>query len=161
MKLFLKRDNSLPEGGFTIYTENGYEKYRGVVRTEPNRQRIVVGRETRLVSDIVRRDLFIRYFTIRCRGRLFVLFPSLSDCFSFRMLGTSYRFAGNISAGRFSLYDVDKSPVMTMKKCWGIYGSGYELNILREKEETFALSVAICAATYLTAETETPPAAAQ
>lgn len=161
LKLILKRDNALPEGGFTVFDETGFEKYRGVIRTEPSRQRIVVGRETRLVSDIVRRDMFMRFFTVRCRGRLFVLFPSLGDCFAFRMFGTNYRFAGNISSGRFSLYDVDKSPVMTMKKCWGRFGSGYELNIFREKEETFALSVAICAASYLTAETETPSAAAQ
>ena len=66
------------------------------------------------------------------------------------------RFAGDILAGRFSLFDVDTSTVMTQKKCWSRFGSGFELEIYYTAQEVFALSAAICAAMYNSASETSP-----
>ncbi|MBQ9461478.1 MAG: hypothetical protein IJU51_06145 [Clostridia bacterium] len=156
MKLFLKRIFS-DEAGFQIYDDLGNCRYSVTVETETRRQRILINGDSAVpVSEIFHKNFFMRYFTVRCQRGFYVLLPSVRDCFSFRIYGSSYCFAGDIASGRFSLFDVDRSVIMTQKKCWCRYGDAYELNILVPEDEHFALSVAICAAIYISAsETST------
>ena len=151
MKLFLKRVLS-DDVGFQIYDDLGNCRYSAIVETESSRQRIILtGDSVVPVSEILHKSFLMRYFTVRCQAGFFVLLPSMRDCFSFRIYGSSYRFAGDASSGSFSLFDVDKSVIMTQKKCWCRYGDAYELNILVPEDEHFALSVAICADLYISA----------
>ncbi len=150
MKLFLKRNQSDDELCFTVYDESGHEKYHIAVQTEKFRQKIDMNdTEERTVSEITHKFLVLRYYTVRCNGRFYVLVPQVKDCFFFMIYGSTYRFAGNLSEGSFSLFDVDTSPVMTQKKCWSRYGDSYELTVYQEQEEIFAVSCAICADMYL------------
>ncbi len=151
MKLFLKRDNLEDGAGFTVFNQSGYSKYNVRIITEKTKQRIIISRTNDPVSEIIYKELVIRYFTVRCRGRVYILVPGFKDCFTFVIYGSTYRFAGDIASGRFSLFDVDKSPVMTQKKCWGKYGDGYELEIYDNEQEYFSVSVAVCAAMYVSA----------
>ena len=151
MKLFLQRIVS-DDVGFQIYDDLGNCRYNVSVETESSRQRaIITGDSAVPVSEIVHKSFFMRYFTVRCQGGFFVLLPSMRDCFSFRIYGSSYRFAGDVSSGSFSLFDVDKSVIMTQKKCWCRYGDAYELNIFVPEDEHLALSAAICADLYISA----------
>ena len=61
-----------------------------------------------------------------------------------------------MASGEFSLFDVDKSPVMTQKKCWTKFGSGYELELYLAEQEHFAICVALCADIYLASAQQDP-----
>lgn len=151
MKLFLKRNDSEDGAGFTVFDEKGYSKYTVDIITEKTKQRITIKNNStdKIVSEILRKELVIKYFTVKCRGRIYILVPYLKDCFTFMIYGSTYRFAGDVNSGRFSLFDVDKSPVMTQKKCWSPYGDAYELELYDEIQEYFSLSVAVCAAMFI------------
>lgn len=157
MKLFLIRDTSDEDPGFTVFNESAYPKYKASVHTDRTKQKIVISDSSGYaVSEIIHKNLVIEHFSVRCCGRLYVLVPYVKNCFTFMIYGSTYRFAGDVSAGRFSLFDVDKSPVMTQKKCWGRFGSGFELEIYYTAQEIFALSAAICAAMYNPASEANP-----
>lgn len=157
MKLFISRDNSDGTAAFIIFDELGFSKYTVTVVSEKRKQKmLILDSERNPVSEILHKQFVMDYFTVRCRSRLYVLVPYCKECFSFAVYGSTYRFAGDISAGSFSLFDVDKSPVMTQKKCWSKYGSGYEVEIYLEDQEHFALSTALCADLYISAAKEDP-----
>ncbi len=151
MKLFLKRD----EQNFLILDQSGNLKYNAIVTTENTKQRIVAENADGIPQSVIlHKNSLIRHFSVRCCGKMYILVPVTGECFAFAIYGSTYRFTGDTANGRFSLYDVDKSPVMTQKKCWSKFGDGYELKIYSEKEELFAVSVAICAAVFLSSAEE-------
>ncbi len=155
MKLYIKRDISADGGGFEVYDGLGAMKYSVSLLTERQKQQLIIRQVSgKAVAEIYNKAIFVRYFTVRCSTGFYILMPNLRPCFSFRIYGSTYRFAGDLSSGRFSLYDVDKSPVMTQKKCWTRYGNGYELEIYNEEQEHFSLSCAICADLFITAAEE-------
>lgn len=157
MKLFLKRESADGEVGFSVMSESAVQLYTVLVHTEKTKQRIrIIDGQGNTVSDIVRKELVLQYFTVRCCGRIFVLVPYNNECFMFMIYGSTYRFAGDLSSGCFSLIDVDKSPVMTQKKCWSKFGDGFELKIYDEEQTPFAISCALCAAMYLLANEADP-----
>lgn len=150
MKLFLKRDMSDISSRYVVLDDSGKEKYIVTGTTGSSRQKLKLsGANGEKMSDITLYSLVATYFTIKYDKRLYALVPCVRENFAFLIYGTTLRFLGDISEGRFSLIDVDKSIVMTQKKCWGKYGTGFELNIIDEKQEIFALSVAICADMYV------------
>ena len=151
MKFFLKRSG----GGFDILDESAYLKYTVSVRTDRTKQKIIIKRcDRKLVAEISNRKFLFRYFSVRCRGHFYILVPMATDCFAFVIYGSTCRFLGDISSGRFSLIDVDKSPVMTQKKCWGKFGEGFELEIFSQEQKLFSLCCAVCAAMYISASEE-------
>ena len=152
MKLFVKRVFSEDGTGFRIFDESGDCRYTVNVETEGNKQRITILNTSEIpVSEIYHKQFLMRYFTVRCQAGFFILLPVIRDCFSFRIYGSSYRFAGDITTGRFSLFDVDKSPIMTQKKCWSKYGDAYELNICVPEDEILSISVALSADMFIAA----------
>lgn len=155
MKLFLKRDCDR----FMVLDESGYEKYSVSFETDRTKQKITVETpDHKVISTISNKNMVLRYFSIKCSGRLYVLVPYMGENFAFVIYGSTYRFAGDMGNGCFSLFDVDTSPVMTQKKCWCKFGDGYELNVYDDSQEIFALSVAICAAVYVSSgNTEAVP----
>lgn len=150
MKLFLKRDTSGEKAGFVILDETGFEKYIVTVKGDKTKQKIIIRTpEKKIASEILNKDLVIRYFSLKCNKRFYVLVPFVQERFAFAIYGSTYRFLGDMEQGCFSLIDVDKSPVMTQKKCWGKFGDGFEIQIFNEEQEIFSLSVAVCAAMYI------------
>ena len=155
MKLYIKRDASADGGGFEIYNALGELKYSVFVSTERQKQQLLIKTaDGSAVSEIFHKAFLMRYFTVRCKTGFYILIPNLRPCFSFKIYGSTYRFAGNVASGRFSLYDVDKSPVMTQKKCWTRFGDGYEIELFNEEQEHFALSCAVCADLFISAAAE-------
>ncbi len=153
MKLFLKYS----EAGFEILDESAYLRYSVSVRSEKNKQKVIIRTPDRhIAAEIVHKNLVVQYFSVRCMGRLFVFVPFIKEYFAFVIYGSTYRFLGDIAAGRFSLIDVDKSPIMTQKKCWGKFGDGFELHFYNEEQELFGLCCAVCAALYLPAADHRP-----
>ncbi len=151
MKLFLKYNGSYGDYGFEVLDETAYTKYTVSVRTEKNKQQIIIKNlNKQIIAEIFNKNIVFRYFSVKCMGRFYILFPVLKEYFAFMIYGSTYKFAGDISQGNFSLIDVDKSPVMTQKKCWGQCGDGFELNIYNEEQEIFSICCAICAAMYMT-----------
>ena len=152
MNLFLKYDGSYGDYGFEILDETAYTKYTVSVRTEKNKQRIIIKNlNDQTIAEIFNKNIVFRYFSVKCTGRFYILFPVLKEYFAFMIYGSTYRFAGDIAHGSFSLIDVDKSPIMTQKKCWGKCGEGFELNIYSQEQEIFSICCAVCAAIYMTA----------
>ncbi len=157
MKLFLKRNDTDDSVSFTVYDESANPRYNISISTDAIRQKMLMEDPAgTVVSEITHSEIVLSYFTIRCGGRMYALTPHIKEYFYFTIFGSSLRFAGNIETGRFSLYDVDKSPVMTQKKCWGKFGSGYELKIYKSAQELFAISCAICADVYMSVLNEDP-----
>ncbi len=157
MKLFLAREYSDADGGFCVFDETAMPRYHAVNVTDTAGCHItLIDAEGGKAAEIYHKSLVLGYFTIKCGGRRYILVPCMKERFGFAIYGSTYRFLGDIASGRFSLFDVDKSPVMTQKKCWGEYGDGYELKIYHDNKEIFAVAVAICAALYLTAGDKSP-----
>ncbi len=152
MKLFLKRDG----GGFLVLDKSGHEKYTVSVLSGTKQKITVEAPDHTILSTIANKNMVLRYFSIKCSGRLYVLVPCMGERFAFVIYGSTYRFAGSIADGCFSLFDVDTSPIMTQKKCWCRFGDGYELNLYNDEQEIFALSVAVCAAMYVSSSDEAP-----
>ena len=148
----MKRDTSDISSRYVVLDDCGKEKYIVTGKSISSKQRLIVsdGENTKL-SEIILNSLVATYFMIKCDKRIYALVPCINEQFAFLIYGSTLRFFGNISEGRFSLIDVDKSVVMSQKKCWGKYGTGFELNILDDEQELFALSVAICADMYISA----------
>lgn len=153
MKLFLKRDVSDISSRYVVLDEYGKEKYIVTGKITSSKQKLILSdTQNTKKSDIILYRFGATYFLIRYNKRLYALVPCESGKFAFFIYGSTLRFLGDISEGRFSLIDVDKSVVMTQKKCWGNYGTGFELNIYNDEQEILALSVAICADLYISAE---------
>ena len=148
MKFFLKRADS----GFDILDESAHPKYTVSVKTDRNKQKIIIkNHDKQPIAEIFNKKLVFPYFSVRCKGHFYVLVPMVKDCFAFVIYGSTYRFLGNLSSGRFSLKDVDKSPVMTQQKCWGKFGDGFEIEIFNNEQRLFSLCCAVCAAMYISA----------
>lgn len=155
MKLYLKRDISPDGGGFEVFDALGSLKYTVSVLTERQKQQLIIKQVSGgMVAEIYNKSFLMRYFTVRCKTGFYILMPSMRPCLSFRIYGSTCMFAGDIASGRFSLYDVDKSSVMTQKKCWTKFGNGSELDIYIEEQEHFALSCALCAELFISASEE-------
>ncbi len=154
MKLFLKWSG---QQTLDILDDRERPQFTAQIHTEPTKQKIVITTvDGKAVSSIVHNHIIVHHFTVRCVNRIYILIPKFADCFSFTIYGSTYRFAGNILSGRFSLFDVDKSPIMTLKKCWCAVGDGYEMELYRPEDEALALSVAVCAVLYASATNEKP-----
>ena len=152
IKLFLKYNGSYGDYGFEIFDETAYTKYTVSVKTEKNKQKIIIKNlNKQKIAEIFNKNIVFRYFSVKCTGRFYILFPVLKECFAFMIYGSTYRFAGDISQGNFSLIDVDKSPIMTQKKCWSKYGDAYELNICVPEDEILSISVALSADMFIAA----------
>jgi len=148
MKFFLKR----ADRGFDILDESAHLKYTVLVITDRNKQKIIIKNlNQKTVAEISNQKMVFRYFSVKCKGHLYILVPMIKEYFAFIIYGSTYRFLGDIAAGRFSLIDVDKSPVMTQKKCWGKFGEGFELEIFSDEQKIFSLCCAVCAALYISA----------
>lgn len=157
MKLFLKRDVSDISSRYVVLDDCGNQKYIVTGSNNPSRQKLILSdNEGEKMSEISLYNLVATYFMIRYDKHIYALVPCVRENFAFLIYGSTLRFLGNIAQGSFSLVDVDKSVVMTQKKCWGKYGTGFELNILDEQQEIFALSVAICADMYISAAEKNP-----
>lgn len=155
MKLFLIRNTSPDGGGFAIFNSLGQPKYTVSLYSERQKQQLIMNNTGGMtVSEILHKFFLMRYFTVRCNTGFYILVPDMRPCFSFRIYGSTCRFAGDIASGRFSLYDVDKSPVLTQKKCWTRFGDGYELELYNGELEHFALSCAVCADLFISAAAE-------
>ncbi len=160
MKRYMKRAYAEGTAGFTFYDETGLELYRLAGEDDKyrqNRQKLLMtDADGRPVAEIVHKQLMLHYCTIRCQSGFYVLLPNIKECFQFLIYGSTYRFAGDLAEGRFSLFDVDKSPVMTQKQCWTSYGDGFEIELYLPEQEVFSLSVAVCAALFLSTANESP-----
>lgn len=153
MKRYIKRN--LSEGmTFIVYNDTGEVLYRITSLDDPRRRCLwLTDTEGQPLAEINHKQLMLHYFTVRCQKSFYVLVPTVKECFAFLIYGSTYRFAGDLTTGRFSLFDVDKSPVMTQQKCWTAYGDGYELELYVPEQELFCLCTAVCAALYLTTAT--------
>ncbi len=147
MKLFLKRTE---EGGFCFLDESARELYNVKIETSGSKQKITLAdNEGMIFSNVTHRLIPVDNFTVRCNGKIYILLPQNTDCFSFKIYGSSYAFCGDMISGSFSMFDVDKTAVVTMKKCWSRIGDGYELHLYSENNAALALSVCVCAAMYI------------
>lgn len=150
MKLFLKRDTIDERAGFIVFNSRAVPEYTVTAEAANGLKLTVLDENGELLSVIRYNRLMLNYFTIRCDKRFYVLIPCLQEHFAFAIYGSTYRFAGDLAEGSFSMLTADGEIVMTQKKCWCKYGEGYELNIHDEVHELFLLSVAVCADMYNT-----------
>ncbi len=148
MKLFLKRGTDEGEG-FTIYNTHA-EPVCAAEMNFSSSIHIELRNEDRvLLSSIKFNRLMLDYFTIRCDHRFYVLIPIIGNHFSFAIYGSTFRFAGNLADGCFSMFNAKGEIIMTQKKCWAQHGDGYELEIKDEKYRLLMVSTAICADLFI------------
>lgn len=151
MKLFLKRDTSNETSRFLVFDDMGKEKYIIVGKSKNSKQTMFLSdKSENKLSTITLFEFSMKYFSIKCDKRLYILMPYIKDKFAFIIYGSTFRFMGDMISGRFSVIDVDKSIIMTQKRCWNKNGEVFEINISCEEQEIFILSMAICAAMYIT-----------
>ena len=104
--LFLKYNGSYGDYGFEVLDETAYTKYTVSVKTEKNKQKVIIENlNKQKIAEIFNKNIVFRYFSIKCTGRFYILFPVLKEYFEFIIYGSTYRFAGDISQGNFSLID--------------------------------------------------------
>lgn len=148
MKLWMKRGTASGDG-FTIYNHHAEPVCNAEIDAGANIRIELRNEDRMLLSSIKFSRLMVNYFTIRCEHRFYVLVPCMGSPFSFAIYGSTYRFAGNLADGCFSMFNAKGETIMTQKKCWTPHGDGYELDIKEEKYYLFMLSAAICADLFL------------
>lgn len=148
MKLFIKRGASFIDG-FTIYNDKAEPIYVAAVEAAPSLHISIVDTEGKQISSIKFNTFMLNYFTVRCGRRFYALVPCIDKRFAFAIYGSTFRFIGSLSDGRFSMLTSDGKVVMTQQKCWTQHGDGYEIEIMDEQYKSFMLSVALCADIYL------------
>ena len=85
MKLFLKRDG----GGFLVLDKSGHEKYTVSVLSGTKQKITVEAPDHTILSTIANKNMVLRYFSIKCSGRLYVLVPCMGERFAFVIYGAS------------------------------------------------------------------------
>ena len=150
MKLFLKRDVSAELTSFIVYDAKAQPLYTVLCNSETPSKQHIIDREDNVCSVIKYNSFLMNYFTLRCSGRFYILVPCIGDSFAFAIYGSTYRFSGDLAAGRFSVFSSDGEIKMTQKKHPDETGESYELDIHDEEHQLFLLSVAICADMYMT-----------
>lgn len=157
MKFFLKHDTDGGLSRFVIFDESGNQKYIVTGKSANSNQTMILSDTNgNKLSVITLYNFVAKYFSVKYNKRLYALVPCIKGSFAFIIYGSTFRFIGDIATGRFSLIDVDKSLVMTQKKCWGQNGDGFEINVFSREREVFSLSVAVCAAMYIAVGGEAP-----
>ena len=157
MKLYMKRNNIESGIDFTIY--NHLEKIvfnvRGTVDSSLKMK--LEGRSGEVFSSIRLNSFMFTYFSVRCARRMYILVPCIRERFAFAIYGNTYRFAGNLASGEFTMENTDGEVLMTIKKVRTSSGEAFELDIKEDEKKLFLISAAVCAASYqVFAEPETP-----
>ena len=96
MKLFLKYNGSYGDYGFEVFDETAYTKYTVSVRTEKNKQQIIIKNlNKQIIAEILNKNIVFRYFSVKCMGRFYILFPVLKEYFAFMIYGSNAETALN------------------------------------------------------------------
>lgn len=149
MKLYLKRDTTGECSAFAVFDEKGEQKYAVCAEAGAGIRMTVFTGNGDIASLIKYNSFVLNYFTVSCARRFYVLIPCTGTQFAFAVYGSTYRFAGSLADGSFTMTTSSGDIVMTQKKCTVEHGEGYELDISDEAHELFLLSCALCADMYI------------
>ena len=143
MKIFLKRDISTGDSGFTVFDELGREKYYAVFVKSKSTVKINI---TDVNGNIV---LKIRKLPIVGTGTFvfktdkkqltFVVVCSSKGIFC-NYYGNNWHIQGAIASKNYSIIDVDNSVIASLKNC----GESAELTISDEANELNCIATSIC-----------------
>lgn len=158
MKLYLKRNSTESGMSFTVYDRMENIIFNVVSSVDSSLRMTVESRNGEPFSVIRLNTLLFTYFTVRCSRHFYVLIPCVRDHFAFAIYGSTYKFAGNLAAGEFTMTDSKGEIIMTINKTITRSGDeAFELEIKDEEHKMFMISAAICAASYqILAEPNTP-----
>ena len=83
MKFFLKS----ADRGFDILDESAHLKYTVLVMTDRTKQKIIIKNlNQKTVAEISNQKLVFRYFSVKCKGHLYILVPMIKEYFAFNWL---------------------------------------------------------------------------
>lgn len=143
MKLFLKRNPAAENIIFIIYDELGNEKYKVTEKkTKANTSYLVQNTDGKAVCKIRKLPLVSTnsyVFRFNKKSITFVCVPIKNDI-KCRYYGINRHIKGDIISKNFSIVEVDNSVVATHNRIL----SDYEINIINEPEELFAVATAVC-----------------
>lgn len=143
MKLFLRRNVSADNNIFSVFDEQGFEKYNIVSKkANSNSDFAIQNTDGQAVCRIRRLPVAGTniYLFKADKKRIAFIRTLIADGIKCHYYGNNWHVIGNISAKNFSVVDVDNSLIATHKKVM----SDYELNIFDSKNEMFCIATSLC-----------------
>ena len=143
MKLFIKRDKSTGDSGFTVFDELGYEKYYAVfVKSKSTVKINLTDTQNNIVLKIrklplVGTNTFV--FKADKKQLTFVVVCSSKGIFC-NYYGNNWHIQGETISKHYSIIDVDNSVIASQKNC----GESVELTITDKSNELNCIATSIC-----------------
>ncbi len=143
MKLYLQRDVSAGNIGFTVFDESGREKYR--VANEKTklstRLNLSVKNQDGEIAAKIRRFPIANAFVLKA-GKAhvtFVMVPTKRGVLSY-FYGNNWHILGNVAAKNFTIIDVDKTVILNHRR----HADRCTLEIFNEENELYCVAASVC-----------------
>ena len=143
MKLFLRRNVSADNNIFSVFDEQGFEKYNIVSKkANSNSDFAIQSTDGQALCRIRRLPVAgTNIYVFKAdKKRIAFICTLIANGIKCHYYGNNWHVIGNISAKNFSVVDVDNSLIATHKKVM----SDYELNIFDSKNEMFCMWQTYC-----------------
>lgn len=148
MKLFVKRDISTPDAGFTVFSESGQPKYYVVFKkTYPVIKLEVNNSESLTVAKIRQLPLpaILAYSIGVGNGKnVKLMINKKGDKIGCYYYGINWHISGDICAKTFRIIDVDNTVIATHQKSFSSISDSYEINIFDDKNELLCVTTSVC-----------------
>lgn len=147
MKLFVKRDLSAPEAGFTVFDESGNPKYYAVFKNTHSAVKLrVTDTNENLVAKIHRMAIPAIYaFSMTAsKKNAKLMIGSTKDKMQCYYYGLNWHICGDIISKDFSIIDVDNTCIATHRTSFCSKTDCCELEIFNNTNELFCVTTSIC-----------------
>ncbi|MCD8025377.1 MAG: hypothetical protein LUF33_00130 [Clostridiales bacterium] len=147
MKLFVKRDTSDEDSGFTVFDESGYEKYYVIFKNSRTFIKLNITDTQKNITAKIRQILTppVLAFSINANGKNLLLIISKSkngvNCLFY---GVNWHICGDAATKNFSILDVDNTVLASHKKLFECGKESYELEIFDSSNELFCIGACVC-----------------
>ncbi|MEE0913933.1 MAG: hypothetical protein U0L76_05055 [Ruminococcus sp.] len=143
MKLFIKRDISTGDSGFTVFDELGYEKYYAVFLKSKSTVKInLTDTKNNIVLKIRKLPMVgANTFVFKAdKQQLSLVVVCSSKGIFCNYYGKNWHIQGEIASKHYSIIDVDNSVIASQKNC----GESVEITIPDKSNELNCIATSIC-----------------
>lgn len=147
MKLFVKRDLSAPDAGFTVFDENGNPKYYAVFKNTRSSVKLrITDTDKNIVAKIHRMAIpaIFAFSMTACNKSARLMINPSKDIMQCYYYGLNWHINGDIISKNFSIIDVDNTCIATHKTSFCGKSDCFELEIFNNSNELFCVTTSIC-----------------
>lgn len=143
MKLFIRRNISADKNAFTLFDEQGCEKYNIIpIKKKGYSGFKICAMDDKVMCKVRKMPIAtVNTYSIRDKSRRinFVCVP-VSGSIKCHFYGVNWHITGDAISKNFAILDVDNSVIATHKTIM----SDYELNVFDKANELIAIATSIC-----------------